>query len=222
MRCRSWQSRPSYVRSPANRAQLPGSQERSLFSWVAWASGRLLARAAQIAAHSAEALGAIVLACSLACEPDRPDPVVTSRPAEPARPVEPPVEAPPATQPVDAPASEPPPAAPPPARDPNRARVEVATPADAQEGWLVIEALKPGAGRATATAVFSPLDNRLVIDTDRVHRFRLDLSELRINWDRRVVIRIDKISAQLSRKNWPVVHFESTPAGDWIVVAPVR
>jgi hypothetical protein len=156
-------------------------------------------------------LAALLLAGAMlslpACEPEqRGAPVVTSRPVAEPQQVE--------SQPAE------PPATTRPAPDPNSAHVEIRKVTDPQQGWLRIEAIKPNAEMSQITGRFSPADNRLVIDTQQVQRFSIDLGALPVRWDRRVVLRIDQISAELSRKSSPIVHFEVTPAGDWIPVRP--
>jgi hypothetical protein len=150
-----------------------------------------------------------LLAIGLACRPEsREPPVVTSRPA-------------PESRVATSRAVEPPPVASTrPAPDPNSARVEIRALTDPQEGWLRIEAVKANAPGASAAGRFFPDENRLAIHTDQVERFSIDLSALPIRWDRRVVLRIDQVSAELSRRNQTIVHFEVTPAGDWVPVKP--
>jgi len=133
-------------------------------------------------------------------------PVSTSQPAEgsPA----------PTTEPADEPQTQP-------ARpvDPNHVRVRIRSLTDPQNGWLRIEELQPDADGAWATGDFL-LDNKLIIETENVAQFSIDLSQIRINWDRRVVLRIDGYASELTPKRRPLLHLRRSPAGSWDVVEP--
>jgi len=63
-------------------------------------------------------------------------------------------------------------------------------------------------------------DNKIVINTDNVHVFRLNLSRLRINRDKRLILRLDGYSSELRRDRPPLIHFRRTPAGAWEVFDP--
>ncbi|MCP4246676.1 MAG: hypothetical protein GY778_06475 [bacterium] len=136
---------------------------------------------------------------------ERAEPTVTtSRPATAAEPTEP---------------SEPAPTSQPAATefDPNRVTNRIRTLADPQDGWLRIEALRDGAPGAWATGWFIPR-RKIVIDTEEVDQFSIDLAQLDIDWSRRVVLRINGHSSELSRKPRRTLHLRRSPAGSWDVV----
>jgi len=132
--------------------------------------------------------------------------VATSQPADNSRS--------PTTQPAADAQTQPAPPA-----DPNHVRVRIGSLSDPQDGWLRIETLQPDAHGAWATGDFIP-DNRIIIETEHVEQFSLDLSQIRINWDRRVILRIDGFASELTPKRRPLLHLRRSPAGSWDVVEP--
>jgi hypothetical protein len=127
-----------------------------------------------------------------------PPPVAATRPAEP--PVPEPVEPQP--------------------QDPAHVEVRIQTLADPQQGWLRIEAIRDSAVGAWATGWFIAEQNKIVIDTEDVDQFSINLSKLRLDWDRRVVLRIDGRSSELTPKRRPILRLRRSPAGSWDVVEP--
>jgi hypothetical protein len=132
------------------------------------------------------------------------DPVATSKPA--------------IAQPVPQPhAPQPPPAAP----DPhNRVEVRVRTLSDPQDGWLRIEALHRDAPGAWATGEFIRDRNKVIIETENVDEFSIALPQLRIDWEHRVILRIDGHSSELTPKRRAILRLRRSPAGSWDVVEP--
>jgi hypothetical protein len=61
-------------------------------------------------------------------------------------------------------------------------------------------------------------DDRLTISTHNVRRFTLNLTRLRLNWEKRIVLRMDGYNSQLTRKRWPKLNFVRTASGAWDVV----
>lgn len=115
-------------------------------------------------------------------------------------------------------AQPPPPAAP---SDPDhRVEVRVRTLSDPQDGWLRIEAIHPDAPGAWATGAFIREKNKIVIETENVDEFSIRLPQLHVNWDRRVILRIDGHSSELKWKRRPILHLRRSPAGSWDVVEP--
>ena len=156
-----------------------------------------------VVAAAVVALSALLAGCP---EPEpASEPVATSRPAAVAEPTPPPEPAP------ESIAKEPP--------DHNRVEVRVQRVTDPQHGWLRIEAIREGAPGAWATGRFIP-DNRIEIETEAVSEFSLDVSDLHINWDRRVVLKIDGRASELIRKKSPVIHLQQDQTGAWNVVKP--
>lgn len=66
-----------------------------------------------------------------------------------------------------------------------------------------------------ATGRFIGDENKLVIDTENVARFSADLTQMGIDWSRRVVLRIDGTSYELSHDNYPTLRLQRTPGGNW-------
>ncbi len=127
------------------------------------------------------------------------DPVATSRPA------------------IAQPDPQPPPAAP----DPhNRVEVRLRTLSDPQDGWLRIEALYPDAPGAWATGEFIRDRNKVVVETENVDEFSIALPQLQIDWDHRVILRIDGHSSELMPKRRAILRLRRSPAGSWDVVEP--
>ena len=154
------------------------------------------------------ALGvAVMMAGCPKQENDRP-PVATSRPAR----LPPPAAA---SQPGPASQTTQPAAAA--SRPSNRVEIRIRTLADPQDGWLGIEAIRQGAPGAWATGALV-LDHKIVIDTEDVEQFSIDLSQLHVNWNRRVILRIDGHASELTKKRRPVLHLRRSPAGSWDVV----
>ncbi|MCH7813109.1 MAG: hypothetical protein IID40_03720 [Planctomycetes bacterium] len=131
-------------------------------------------------------------------------PVTTSRPAAAAQPTEAP-EPTSTSQPAKTEA------------DPNRVTNRIRSLADPQYGWLRIEALRHGASGAWATGWFIPR-RKIVIDTENVDQFFIDLSQLDLDWNQRVILRINGHSSELSRKPRGKLHLRRSPAGSWDVV----
>ena len=59
-------------------------------------------------------------------------------------------------------------------------------------------------------------DDRNIIKTSpNTAAFHLDLSRIRVNWEKRILLRIDGFNSELSRKRWPVVYLQRTATGAW-------
>ena len=58
---------------------------------------------------------------------------------------------------------------------------------------------------------------KLTITTGNTNRFRLDLTRLRLDWEKGIVFRLDGSNSELTRKRWPAIVFERTPSGGWVV-----
>jgi hypothetical protein len=135
-------------------------------------------------------------------KPDSPgQPVATSKPATTESTVE----------------VQPPPPAAPSAPD-HRVEVRVRTLSDPQDGWLRIDAIHPDAPGAWATGAFIREKNKIAIETENVDEFSIRLPQLHVNWDRRVILRIDGHSSELKWKRRPILHLRRSPAGSWDVV----
>ena|GEM_PF-7086982 len=126
-------------------------------------------------------------------------PVVTSRPAAP-QPTTAPTPPPPAERPDVAPSFAPP----------------LELPAN---GWLRIERLRPDVEGGWVSG-HSPKPNRIVIETRNVDQFSMDISRLALDWSRRVWVRINANSFELTHKRNPVIHLRATSTGAWELVKP--
>ncbi len=155
-------------------------------------------------AAPAVALIAALLSGCPESDTDR-QPVTTTKPASPIEPVAPP---------------SPPEQSATPPENHDRVAVRIRSLADPQRGWLRIEGIRDSAAGAWATGSFLKDKNKIVIETENVERFSINLSKLRLNWNRRVVLRIDGRSSELTRKRRPVLHLHRSPAGSWDVVEP--
>lgn len=60
-------------------------------------------------------------------------------------------------------------------------------------------------------------DDKLTINTKNVRGFELDLTRLRLNWNRGVVLRLDGYNSELTRKRWPRLVFVRNASGAWVV-----
>jgi len=61
--------------------------------------------------------------------------------------------------------------------------------------------------------------DQFVINTQNARRFTLDLTRVRLNWNKRIVLRMDGFNSELTRKRWPTLRFVRTAAGAWDVEA---
>lgn len=86
-----------------------------------------------------------------------------------------------------------------------------------QEGWVEILEKAEQADRAWVEGTVEG-GEKIVITTQNVLRFKLDLARLRVDWTKRIVLRMDGFNSELTRKRWPVVEFVRTPSGAWAVV----
>lgn len=102
----------------------------------------------------------------------------------------------------------------------HRVEVRVRTLSDPQDGWLRIEVIHPDAPGAWATGAFIRQKNKILIETENVDEFSIRLPQLHVNWDRRVILRIDGHSSELKWKRRPILHLRRSPAGSWDVVEP--
>ncbi len=89
-------------------------------------------------------------------------------------------------------------------------------PADA---WLGIERLYDDVEGGWING-HSPKPNRIVIETHKVARFSMDVSHFKLDWSKRVWVRINNYSFQLTHKRSPVIHMCETSPGAWKLVEP--
>ncbi|MEK6676359.1 MAG: hypothetical protein AABZ47_11980 [Planctomycetota bacterium] len=88
--------------------------------------------------------------------------------------------------------------------------------------WLRVLAVQKNAPGAYAKGSFDRDRNRIEIRTRDVMTFAVDISKIKIDWSRPVVIRIDGVSSELRRREHPVLHFHWDEHGAWTVVEPPK
>ena len=87
-----------------------------------------------------------------------------------------------------------------------------------RSGWLKIELLREDATVGWATGSIHPGSNSIEIETEGARRILLDLSQIHVDWSRRVILRIDGQGSQLLHGKTQIKHLEVTPAGLWRVI----
>lgn len=87
-----------------------------------------------------------------------------------------------------------------------------------RSGWLKIELLREDAAVGWATGSIHPGSNSIEIETEGVKRIVLDLSQIHVDWSRRVILRLDGQGSQLLHGKAQIKHLEVTPAGRWRVI----
>lgn len=100
---------------------------------------------------------------------------------------------------------------------PDRIRIDGPDPKD-KDRWLFVDEIKEDAQGGWADGGFDVKRNKLTIETHDVAGFAVDFGKIPIDWDRLVVLRIDGFNSEFRRRKYPVVRFEVTPTGDWIVI----
>ena len=88
---------------------------------------------------------------------------------------------------------------------------------DSHDRWLRVEDIADGAEGGWATGAFMP-GNKVVIETENVTQFALDLPRIPIDWDRRVILCIDGHTSELTRKHYPHLRLRRSPTGGWTPV----
>ncbi len=84
-----------------------------------------------------------------------------------------------------------------------------------EQGWASIDERADTAQRAWIEGTVEQAD-KIVIDTNNVRRFTLELPHLRVDWNQRIALRIDGNTSELTKKRWPSITLERTPAGAWV------
>lgn len=102
---------------------------------------------------------------------------------------------------------------------PSTAAAPVSLPLDPHHGWLRIDQLYDGVDGGWVTGDVNKSRNRIIIETNDIRRFSIDVSTLPIRWDRLVVLSINDQTMELTRKRRPLVSFQQTPTGGWDVVS---
>lgn len=86
-----------------------------------------------------------------------------------------------------------------------------------RNGWLMIDEVSDRDHTAWVEGRVED-GEKLVIDTENIERFQLDLSRIRLDWDKRIVLRIDGFNRELTRKNFPHLNYERTSTGGWRLI----
>ena len=92
--------------------------------------------------------------------------------------------------------------------------------AEAADRWLFVEKAKDAAPGGWATGSFDQQKNKLDIHTRDVRQFVIDVSRIRIDWQRLVVLSIDGKNSELRRRDFSLLHFRLDDHGQWVVVEP--
>ncbi len=85
-----------------------------------------------------------------------------------------------------------------------------------QMGWASIEARDDPDQRGWIEGTTERPDV-IVIETENVSQFKLNLPHLGVNWSKRIALRIDGSTSELTKKRWPSMVLLRTPAGAWVV-----
>lgn len=96
--------------------------------------------------------------------------------------------------------------------------MEGVSPSPLQIGWATLTEHAEAKARAWVEGEVIDGD-QFVINTQNVRRFTLDLTRVRLNWSKRIVLRMDGFNSELTRKRWPKLSFVRTPSGAWDVEA---
>ncbi|HRX83569.1 MAG TPA: hypothetical protein P5572_00965 [Phycisphaerae bacterium] len=96
--------------------------------------------------------------------------------------------------------------------------VESTPPPPLKTGWATLTEHDDAQKRAWVEGEVVNGDE-FTINTSNVRRFTLDLTCVRLDWSKRIVLRMDGFNSQLTRKRWPTLHFVRTSAGAWDVEA---
>ncbi|NOT02084.1 MAG: hypothetical protein HOP29_15840 [Phycisphaerales bacterium] len=89
---------------------------------------------------------------------------------------------------------------------------------DSAERWIRGERLIDGVKGGWVTGAVSP-ENRVVIETDGLEQVVLDLSRVPADWNRRVILRIDGHTSELTRAHFPTLRLRRSPTGGWLAVS---
>ncbi len=110
------------------------------------------------------------------------------------------------------------PAARPAVVEPDDIPPELAEAVESGEGkWLGVERVGEGAEGGWATGLFISSANEIVIETGDVVQFVMHLERMEIDWTRRVVLKIDGASFELTRKHYPTIRLRRSTGGGWNV-----
>lgn len=89
---------------------------------------------------------------------------------------------------------------------------------DSAERWIRGERLIEGVSGGWVTGSVSA-ENRVVVESDGLAQVILDLSRVPVDWNRRVILRIDGHTSELTRDRFPTLRLRRIPTGGWLAVA---
>jgi len=89
-----------------------------------------------------------------------------------------------------------------------------------QSRWLWVEEHRDAAPGAWATASFDRKRNKIIIQTEDVERFAIDVSKIAVDWERLVILRLDGTNSELRRRDHNILHFARDRHNQWTVLEP--
>ncbi|MCH9003406.1 MAG: hypothetical protein IIC02_12610 [Planctomycetes bacterium] len=99
-------------------------------------------------------------------------------------------------------------------------RVDIGVHVADSEDWLTVDEIRDDAPGAWATGSFLAERNRIVIETEAVARFSIDMGRVPVRWERLVVIRIDGRNSELVKRDQAIYRFVLNEHGHWVVLEP--
>lgn len=97
-------------------------------------------------------------------------------------------------------------------------RVDIGAHVVDSEGWLTVDGIRDQAPGAWATGSYIAARNRIVIETQGVARFSIDMSRVPVRWDKLVVIRIDGRNSELVKRKQTIYRFALDEHRHWVVL----
>ncbi len=88
---------------------------------------------------------------------------------------------------------------------------------DGKDKWVQIVTIQEGHPGAWITGKFEK-PNRIVINVEGADQFKINTATLEIDWTKRVVLRINNVNSELTKKKNPRIQFKRSPGGGWYVV----
>ena len=99
-------------------------------------------------------------------------------------------------------------------------RVDIGVHVGDSDDWLTVDEIRDNAPGAWATGSFLAERNRIVIETEAVARFSIDMGRVPVRWERLVVIRIDGRNSELVKRDQAIYRFVLDDHGRWVVLEP--
>jgi len=93
--------------------------------------------------------------------------------------------------------------------------LEVLESAIPEKRWLRVEELAEGVEGGWATGNFLSDRNKIEIETHQIAQFVMELPQISVDWSRRVVLKIDGHTSELTRTHYPFLHLRRSPTGGW-------